>query len=392
MAGMDMPRRPVEKIPSRDFVPAHCPWPDCSEHGPGPRTTRYRFHRHGYYTRACAPHRIPRFRCLACKATFSRQTFSTTYYAKRPKLLPLIAAQLQASAALRQIGRTLGCTHATVGRALARLGRHCMLLLARALVEIGTVREPVVIDHFGSFELTQDLPFSVGTAVGHRSWFVYALDPAVHERSGRITPMQRERLARRKERSREGGFQGSFSRLLDVLAELAPIERLHLHTDGHMSYRRALQEHSAREAFRHLAVPNPVRGARGAPPSREARLRDARMYASDNLHKLVRHTAKHHTRETIAFPRRLNAALERGFVLAIWRDFVKGRSERKPDRRTPAMLLGLAEEPWTWMRVLGRRLFPSHVPLHPSWVKLYRRDWTTPELDRNARHRLVQAF
>ena len=116
------------------------------------------------------------------------------------------------------------------------------------------------------------------------------------------------------------------------------------------------------------------------------------MDASDTLHKLLRHTAKHHTRETIAFPRRLNAALERGFVHAIWRDFVKGRSERKPDPRTPAMLLGLTDTPWAWTRVPGRRLFPSHIRLHPSWARLYRRDWTTPELGRNTRHALVQAF
>jgi hypothetical protein len=78
----------------------------------------------------------------------------------------LIACQLQASAALRQIGRTLGCTHSTVGRALARLGRHCMLLLARALAETGVVHEPVVIDHFEAFELSQDLPLASGPRSG----------------------------------------------------------------------------------------------------------------------------------------------------------------------------------------------------------------------------------
>ena len=164
-----MPRRPAEKIPARDFVPTHCPWPACAEHGPGPRRTRYRFHRHGSYQRVSAPKKIPRFRCFACKATFSRQTFSTTYYAKRPGLLPRIAAQLQACSGLRQIGRTVGCAHATVGRASARLGRHCMLLLAQALAEVGTAHEPLVIDHFGTFETSQDLPFSVGTAVGHQT-------------------------------------------------------------------------------------------------------------------------------------------------------------------------------------------------------------------------------
>ena len=218
---MDMPRRSVEKIPARDFVPAHCPWPECPEHAPKPRSSPYRFHRHGWYKRVTAPRKVRRFRCLTCERTYSQQTFSTTYYAKRPKLLPLIACQLQASAGLRQIGRTLGCAHATVGRALARLGRHCILLLARALAEIGVLHEPLVIDHFEAFELSQDLPFAIGTAVGHRSWFVYGLDPAVHERGGRVTPVQRERLAKRKERLREGGFKGSFGRLLDGLAELA---------------------------------------------------------------------------------------------------------------------------------------------------------------------------
>jgi hypothetical protein len=213
-----------------------------------------------------------------------------------------------------------------------------MLLLAQALAEIGTIGEAVVIDHFEAFEVSQDLPFGIGTVVGHRSWFVYALDPAVHERGGRLTESQRERLAQRKERKREGGYKGSFARLLDLLATLAPGQGLLLQTDGHQSYAQAVQEHPARTRFVHRPIPNPKRGAKGSPPSDEARRRDALMFPSDRLHALLRHTAKHHTRETIAFPRRLNAALERGFLHAIWRDFVKGRSERKPDRRTPAML------------------------------------------------------
>lgn len=389
---MDMPRRPVEWIPTRDFVPVHCPWKECSDHSPGPRSSRYRFHHHGYYERKCAPHRIPRFRCCRCKRTYSRQTFSTTYYAKRPKLLSLIAGLLQASACFRQIARTLGCAHATVGRAAARLGRHCMLLLARALTEIGPVDEPLVIDHFEAFELSQDLPFGIGTVVGHRSWFVYGLDPAIHGRGGRLTAGQRLRLAQRKVRERRGGYRGSFARLLDSLAGSAPENGLTLVTDGHASYAEALRDHPERTRFRHLAVPNPERGPKGSPRSEEAKFRDALMFPSDLLHALLRHSAKHHTRETIAFPRRLNAALERGFLYAAWRNFVKGRSERKPDRRTPAMLLGLTDAPWSWPRVLGRRLFFSHLTLPASWARLYRRDWTTPELGRNTRHTLIHAF
>ena len=153
-----------------------------------------------------------------------------------------------------------------------------------------------------------------------------------------------------------------------------------------------MADHPERKRFTHLAIPNPKRGPKGSAASEEAKLRDSAMFPSDRWHALLRHTAKHHTRETIAFPRRLNAALERGFVHAIWRNLVKGRSERKPDRRTPAMLLGLTDGPWSWTRVLGRRLFPSLTPLPPSWARLYRRNWTTPELGSNARHSLIQAF
>ena len=86
-----------------------------------------------------------------------------------------------------------------------------MLLLARMLAELGTVREPVVIDHFEAFEVSQDLPFGIGTVVGHRSWFVYGLDPAIHGRGGKVTELQRARLAMRKTRERQGGYKGSFT-------------------------------------------------------------------------------------------------------------------------------------------------------------------------------------
>ena len=45
----------------------------------------YRFRRHGYYSTA-RRRRIPRFRCLVCRRTFSRQTFRMDYRDHRPHL------------------------------------------------------------------------------------------------------------------------------------------------------------------------------------------------------------------------------------------------------------------------------------------------------------------
>ena len=116
------------------------------------------------------------------------------------------------------------------------------------------------------------------------------------------------------------------------------------------------------------------------------------MFPSDALHALLRHSVAHHRRETIAFGRRLNALMERFFIAAGWRNFIKRRTERRPDSTTPAMALGLAQEPWTWKRLLGQRLFFMREKLPPAWRQLYVRIWKTPLLGRNTRHDLKLAF
>jgi hypothetical protein len=107
---------------------------------------------------------------------------------------------------------------------------------------------------------------------------------------------------------------------------------------------------------------------------------------------LTRHSLAHHRRETIAFGRRHNAAMERLFLMMVWRNLVKRSSERRSRSETPAMRLGLTGEPWSWPRVLARRLFPWRVPVPQSWMRIYRRAWFTPALARNRLHTLKYAF
>jgi hypothetical protein len=116
------------------------------------------------------------------------------------------------------------------------------------------------------------------------------------------------------------------------------------------------------------------------------------MFPVDLLHALLRHSLAAHKRETIAFSKRSNAVAEGMFLAAVWRNFVKGVSERKNDPTTPAMRLGLTDRPWSWERVLGRRLFPDREKLAGTWLELYRRDWLTPELPSNTRHRPVFTY
>ena len=386
---MHWPGTPVEHL-SR-FQPGFCPRRGCPEHvrlAPG-----FRFERHGFYSTR-RRWRIPRFRCGVCRGSFSRQSFAVSYYSKRPELLVPIAAGLVGGSAHRQIARTLGCAPSTVTRNAARLGRHAMLLLATARRALaGAVTEAFVLDHFETFEFTQDFPFGVATVVGKKSWYVYDLDPAPHGRAGHVSDSQRQRLGTRPRRPARGGYVGSSRRVLRRLQEMvAPGLTATVIGDGHAAYDRAMRDPSLGQSLRLERYPNPPRGPKGSPRSEAARLRDEHLFPVDLLHKILRHSLAHQRRETIAFGRRLNAILERLFLAAVWRNFVKKRSERVARGGTPAMRLGLARERWTWTRVFSRRLFPARIPTPSTWALLYRRLWTTPLYPNNSRHELKRAF
>ena len=386
---MRWPSTPVEHLGG--FQPAFCPRRGCPEHRR--ITPGYRFRHHGTYS-SRRRSRVPRFLCLTCRHTFSRQTFAVSYYRKRPELMRPVAAGLVAGSAHRQIARSLRCAPSTVTRLAARLGRHAILLLAYALSELGgMVDEPFVLDHFETFEFTQDYPFGVATPVGAHSWFVYGLDPAPHARTGHRSAHQQRRLESRPRRAARGGYEGSTRRTLDLLISLGkPGLSVVIRGDGHPAYERAVAGHPGAGRLALERYPNPLRGPKGSPRSARARVRDQAMFPVDLLHKILRHTLAHQRRETIAFGRRLNAVVERLFLAAVWRNFIKRRTERRPERCTPSMCLGLTDSPWDWKRLLSRRLFPHRLRLPRPWPSLYRRLWKTPVLPFNTTHNLARAF
>jgi len=225
-----------------------------------------------------------------------------------------------------------------------------------ALSRIPDLREPVVHDHFEAFVGRQDRALAIGTPIGARSWFALEPDPAPHRGHGR-RPERKEAPPRDEERS---PYIRSIRRTLDSLAPLVPQgEQLTLVVDGRKDYPIALRSHPEAHRFRLEVYPNPVRGPKGSPRSAEAIARDRAMAPVDHLHQLLRHTCADHKRETIAFGRKVESIVGRAYLTTLWRNFIKGRSERRPDRRTPAMLLGLTDRPWTWRRVLARRLFAT---------------------------------
>jgi len=263
-----------------------------------------------------------------------------------------------------------------------RLGRHAILFHARCLTELPVLAEAIVHDHWEVFVGRQDRALGIGTAVGAESWFVYDLDPAPHRGSGRRPDRTKDPQAKTTpSRPYVKSIQRTFRGLIPRVSENQPLV---CRVDGRLDYRVAVKDRELRSRVVLRIYPNPVRGPKGTPRSREAIERDRAMFPVDQLHQLLRHTCADHKRETIAFGRRLESILGRAHLMAVWKNFLKSRSERKPDRTTPAMRLGLTDMRWRWERVLSRRLFPERERMSQIARTLYRKRWTRslPELSR----------
>jgi hypothetical protein len=371
--------------PAREgFRPPFCPNPDCSCHRD---PAGWRPRHDGFFVRVSDHARIRRFRCAACRRRFSSQTFSTTYWLRYRHLPPIIAALVSEGPGLRQSARLLGITCQTVARHVARVGRHSQLFHHRMRCT-EPLAEPIVVDGFESFEYSQYFPFHTNLAVGANSWAIYHFTDSPLRRKGAMTPGQKQRraqlelsLGRPDPRAIERAIVALVRHLLRSAA--GPI--LLLRSDEHPAYRRAL-ETVRRETtieIRHEVT-----------PARQARTRSNPLFQVNLKDLLLRHHHANHRRETIAFSKRRQASHERVAIFTVYCNCIRRlRAQDTGPVQTAAMRAGWTPGPWTWRRVLGRRLFPSRTDLPEAWMQIYQRRVRTAILgERQTVHACRYAF
>jgi hypothetical protein len=103
-----------------------------------------------------------------------------------------------------------------------------------------------------------------------------------------------------------------------------------------------------------------------ATSSKEPRTTANPLFPVNLADLLLRHSSSNHKRETIAFSKRRQGALYRVAIWAVWRNYIKDRSE---NRRVgpPAEALGLIRGAMTVGEVLAERCFPDQVGIS-GWV------------------------
>jgi transposase-like protein len=357
-------------------IPPFCPDPDCESHGnPGP----WRFVKKGFFLCQRRPRRVQRYRCSHCGRYFSTQTFSSTYWLKRPELLRPLFFRTLACSAYRQIAREFGLAHSTVQRQVERLGRHC-LLLHESLRPRGVPAEPLVLDGFRTLESGHYWPFDLNLLVGADTHFVYGFQAAELRRAGVMRPGQRrhrERLERRHGRPDPQATRKSVEEL--VARVIPPDTEVEIRSDEHPAYPQAFRRlHGRRRVVHHTTS------------SRAARTSRNPLFAVNLADLLLRHCGANHKRETIAFSKRRQGALYRVAIFAVWRNYMKPLSERRRDA-PPGVRLGRLEAPLRVEEILGRRLFPWRAPPNGWLARCYFGQIPTRSLPRCREHRLRYA-
>jgi transposase-like protein len=353
--------------------PPFCPNRDCDSHA-DPNTWRYK--KKGFFERKASPQRIQRYICRSCGRNFSSQTFSPTYWLRRPELLRAVFFRSLTCSGLRQLTHETGVSHSTIARHLARLGRHCLLFHERFRPKLP--QEPLVLDGFRSIEFGHYWPFDLNLLVG-RSHFVYGFNEAPLRRSGTMRPGQRRHRKRVEDRFGRPPPQATRQAVTELVGRTVPPgATAEIHSDQHRAYPLALRALPDR-TIHHTTT-----------SSKAARTSSNPLFAVNLADLLLRHTGANHKRETIAFSKRRQNACYRAAIWMVWRNYIKSVSERRRSE-PPAVQIGLLPKRLNVDEVLAEREFPWRRGLTGWLERCYFARIETRPISRCATHELKYA-
>lgn len=363
------------------FSPPFCASPLCELHSSSSSLPYTQYVSWGFYpTKAFG--QVPRFRCSRCGRTFSSQTFSLDYYAKRLLDYEGIAQRLSSCESLSAIGRASCASTDCISNRISRASRQALAFES----ELASSRHPdedLAADGFESFCVSHFYPNNITILVGSESQFVYAADHATLRRKGRMTEAQKARRAELDQGLKPDpkGIERSFSRVArESLRVLSDGSRpsLSLWTDQHKAYPRAIRNSACMSALggigriRHRTV-----------SSRAARTRDNPLFPVNYLDRELRKDLHEHVRETTCFGRNVNRQMERLSLYLWWHNFRKlhrARGDPRSNAEVAGYDQGRVDEGLS--QIWKRRAWLSLTDLTESMLDTWLRGRKSPALER----------
>lgn len=288
------------------YTPPFCPHPDCPHHHKPPRNW---YHRHGlYHTRTFGS--VPRFQCYQCRRTFSSQSFSIDYYAKRRLSYSRIIQELVGCSSSCHISRVLKASCASIHNRIARLSRNALIMHEHAMTTLG-LSEHLTADGLESFTHSHFHPNNIHLIVGTDSQFAYFWNEVTLRRKGQMSPTQHRRRASLEAQWKPipHGISFSFNeiclRVTDLVTRSSHLPCI-LDTDEHAQYPKALRESIA---TRYLMTGNLLIHRRTS--SRAARTPRNPLFPVNYLDREIRKDLHNHVRKTVCHARNQNNMMQR---------------------------------------------------------------------------------
>ena len=360
------------------FIPPHCPNPECIHYFTPIEVHWYR-NISPYPTKTFGS--VQRFLCKSCRKSFSTQTFSIDYFAKKKLDHLYIFNQINAGAGLRNIARDLKVSPKAITNRISRLTRNAIFLHQAILDEL-PYSEHFAADGFESFCVSQYFPDNYNILVGEDSQFVYHWDYVSLRRKGRMTDKQKEKRKELETRYRapKKGIEDSFTELSEFLEKKTHSRNGYviLSTDEKKDYERALynslkcKERLYNGSWRHRKV-----------NSKDARTTQNPLFPVNYMDREFRKDMASHARETVQFSRNVNEAMIRMSLYVFDHNYFKPfRVAHKVKRHLRhAEVAGLDRDVLEGM-ISGfftqRYFWKRDHPMEKSALKTLNREWKTP--------------
>ncbi len=350
-------RRDVER-----FVPTFCPHEECAHHELKPGDgVRYRFQRRGTRATRRQPGIVRRFTCNECGRNFSSSTFFLLYRRHRADVLGRAFKQLCEGSSARQTARVQELGVREVQGMIPLMAGQALLFSLTQLAQLrGRLEVPIILDGLRTFAGSQFEPGDLNTAIAGDTLFWLDIDYVGLVRGGTMTPAQKVKAAEREKvmgRPPKGVATRTCKQAIRRLRELLPPGwPLRLLTDEDKPTARAVASLSGEMTITHETISS--RADREAPGHI--------LWPVNHEHRLIRHSSKNHTRETLGFAKTTAGLVARAMIYRVYRNNIKGISERRGKElreTTPAMLLGLTTRPLRPEEIFHVRLFPRRVGL-----------------------------
>lgn len=352
----------------------HCPNHKCDNFEAQTHQNWY-IHYGFHETKAFGP--VPRFRCKCCNKTFSTQTFSIDYYAKKVINYETLLSQLVTASGLIDMSRNLKVRVESIQNRFERLCR-CTLGIHADLLGLLPMVEDMAADGFESFSYSQYFPNHVNLFAGSDSEFIYALGFANLRRKGRMTEEQKEKRKRLEAcaKAKPKAIETSFLNLCrDLLQRLTAkgITGKTLFTDEHRAYPRAFSRVKGfLQLFDHKQI-----------SSKAPRTRDNPLFPVNYVDRQLRKDLSDHCRETVQFAHCPSALMARASVYRFYHNCViprRVKQHRLGNEETHAEEAGIprAKLDEVIKHYTGKRVFFHKILLGLEEQKTWFLEWRNP--------------